>query len=736
MQVPTVSPPACDIVTIRNYDNLAQNSGAVDNLKNVITFLERCNLLYSYGFQQLNDAEFFIVFTPSQDSNIVVKTAWNQIVIVTKTEYFSTSLNNTNIYIDACRTTDNDAKAMKLLPYFPKLDVYSCFNSVDVSRMMTGSIRKNLAMGLEDAIRRQNSYIKLCYVLDQHMNFQCSGINPRAFCDNHFQILDEVLVLAKRPEFERHRYRILSFAKAFIKSCECDIRDLFWARFLLNFPATGAERELNISEAAKSIQHVPETLKLSNDYTFLCIYLARALYSINKPREALKLISDKMIVSSFPLRQCQAIEVYLQEFNLKIISKIESQKPVQVLIGEIISITDSMMKIQPHGGTPIEVDVLQNIVKYNGRTLSNLRSFSADTHMVTCVFGNNSPTEYKIQIKTTLPEEGDLTEQLESLSIRESDEDEEEEDDKDFILTKAAAPGVIQDVCDSDDEESSSTATARILTENDQPRNYSWDKAFKGDFKDILLRSLSTSLFNGSNKKNEQFAEDILSGKADILRRHVQILSGVYYTDPNDDLHIKATRFCTDLGIIREGSSHTFIDTLVNNLLDFIKKRCQENLSLARRHLITHPDDEVFFCFHKCRSKSTVCVQESWVRMKLYQHARSFKLNTNSQDLMMKNISKFLDSVTMVDLLRVSMTTDEAGLRHYLVTHSPTQTPINIIEKFILSITHEKGEGDEPCKWIYRQRDSILESERSGNKKKSIIVTVEDSDDEDTIDVN
>ena len=281
---------------------------------------------------------------------------------------------------------------------------------------------------------------------------------------------------------------------------------------------------------------------------------------------------------------------------------------------------------------------------------------------------------------------------------------------------KAAVPGAIEDICDSDDEELLQTGALSVESDaqsRNQPFHYSWNTSFNGDLKNIIKRSLSNSLLN-----NEQFADEVLGDRDKTLLPFVQYMCGYYLYCPYDSLE-RTENFireclrthCACLGIIRQENSHAFKETFISLLLDFVKKRCQENSNFARNHLVTHPDEEVFFCFQKCRSKSTVCVLEEWIRKKLYQHARSFKLNTNSQDLMMKNISKFLDCVTLVILLRVSMTTDEAGLRHYLVTHSPAQTPVNIIEKFILSISYEKGEGDEPCKWIYKQSDCILENE-------------------------
>ena len=120
----------------------------------------------------------------------------------------------------------------------------------------------------------------------------------------------------------------------------------------------------------------------------------------------------------------------------------------------------------------------------------------------------------------------------------------------------------------------------------------------------------------------------------------------------------------------------------------------------------------------------------------------NFVMDTRASDLLKKKVEQFLQETSLSDVLKIFQTEDENGFKEYLRMKSSQQAPVKLMFQFFSKLSREPGDEERPCKWIFHKFDDRSKHStsngrsKSSKKRKSVVVTVGDSDDEDTIDID
>ena len=201
---------------------------------------------------------------------------------------------------------------------------------------------------------------------------------------------------------------------------------------------------------------------------------------------------------------------------------------------------------------------------------------------------------------------------------------------------------------------------------------------------------------------------------------------------------------CEVFNLITEQTSTRFIDTLLHLTFEFMKNRIQKNERLTEQFMNSHSEEveDVFFCFHFHNDSRRPCVSSEWLKQKLQEFMSNFVMDIRASDLLKKKVEQFLQETSLSDVLKMYRTEDEKGFKEYLSTKSSQQAPVKLMFQFFSKLSLEPGDEEQPCKWIFRKFDDRSKHStsngrsKSSKKRKSVVVTVGDSDDEDTIDID
>ena len=651
---------------------------------------------------------------------------------------------------------EEDVRDLKLMPYFPNLTNVCDADGLNYS-LDSAKVNQIAQAIMKDAQKGLSFFEKsLMFAARQPCQDSYGPNHPpnfrKSFCGSHFE-LGHAMVEASKYLSEAKTSIMKKLSKIMFKTCCSEMKEDFLIRMFLRFNGDECVRRENVMDAFAVHREITEH-RLTNNWSYvtLSILLARALECCGSAEQSALERALSVIV------KCKKILLYLPNrlekgplFSILCDMETKLQDNIaprvecpSLLIGDIVSIPDQRtMTILPLGRPEITVAIGSGVkVFYNDGEVKNFSWLDKDVHMVTVAISGDDIKEVFIQNKAIL-EGGDPSPDMERLSVI----DEEDEIEDTFL---SSGTGAIQDIVDSDDEDQQPVAQALA------PENrvlYSWSKEFHLDLEKIVKTALDRTLMSGSRQENSSVAKDIVDKVMNkpIEAGHrfdalVRVLCGLCYNSDGWFLKQTLETWCQEDGLVPEGLSSMYKETLVDLLTEFVHVRISENKTLREKFVerkrldgVTIDICDTNVCFvYDVADHASSCASETWLRNKLSDFLTVYKMGEGMRETFDRNIKLFLDNndAILQNLLQTWLEcgNDPVIFNRILSSQSQTrQAPVNMLTSFFSCFTRER-EGSGPCKFTFSRPSIEASNLLSGNRKTKVIVTVESDSEDDTID--